>query len=153
MLREQEIDPSLIQVEITESLAMETSTKILEYISAMNELGVRVAIDDFGTGYSSFSYLRQYNIDAIKIDRSFVSGLPHDDDNVAIVRAIISLGRNLGLRVVAEGIETQEQLSMLREGGCDVGQGFLLGRPQPARDLHLVLETRRISLSDRVPIA
>lgn len=148
-----EVSPDLLQFEITENIAMEGARKVLEYISALNRLGSTVAIDDFGTGYSSFHYLMQYQIDTIKIDKSFVAGLPGNPESVAIVRAIISLGRNLGLKVVAEGIESQLQLEMLRRNECHIGQGYLLGRPQRPEDLKLALDTGHISLSNRTPLS
>jgi len=110
LLEALEVSPNLLQFEITENIAMEGARKVLDYISALNRLGTTVAIDDFGTGYSSFHYLMQYQIDTIKIDKSFVAGVPSNPESVAIVRAIISLGKNLGLKVVAEGIESQLQL-------------------------------------------
>ena len=140
-LEEFDIPPDLVQVEVTENIAIENAEKLLEFISALHDLGVLVAIDDFGTGYSSFSYLREYGIKTVKIDRSFVAGLPNDRDSVAIVKAIISLAKNLDLQVIAEGIETEAQLEMLRECGCDVGQGYLLGSPLPAEEHHLALLT------------
>ena len=149
ILLEHDISPELIQFEITENVASEGATKILEHISALNRLGTQVAIDDFGTGYSSFSYLMEYQISTIKIDKSFLTGIPGSARNLAIVKAIISLGENLGLEVVAEGVETQEQLEVLRQHKCSVGQGYLLGKPQPPDDLEILLQTGHISLSNR----
>ena len=152
ILLEHDISPELIQFEITENVASEGARKILEHISALNRLGTRVAIDDFGTGYSSFSYLMEYQISTIKIDKSFLTGVPGSDRNLAIVKAIISLGKNLGLKVVAEGIETQEQLELLRQNECSVGQGYLLGKPQRPNDLEILLQAGHISLSNRQPV-
>ena len=118
-----------LQLEITESVAMqdpETSRRCLEALSA---LGISIAIDDFGTGYSSLAYLKRFPIDDLKIDQSFVQGIPSDDDDMNIVRSIIALGKSLGLRVVAEGVETEAQREFLRAAGCHEMQGFLHSRP------------------------
>ena len=102
-------------------------------------MGVRISLDDFGTGYSSLSYLRSFPFDKIKIDRSFVSGMETQSDCVAIVRAVAGLGRTLGIETTAEGVETVEQLEWVRAEGCTEVQGYLFGRPRPARDLATVL--------------
>jgi EAL domain-containing protein (putative c-di-GMP-specific phosphodiesterase class I) len=97
--------------------------------------GVTIALDDFGTGYASLSHLKRFPVDAIKIDRTFVSGLETDAGDAAIVRALLSLGRNLGIEVVAEGVETAVQQSLLQRLSCDLVQGYRIGRPMPAEDL------------------
>ena len=107
----------------------------LKVLQDLRALGVELAIDDFGTGYSSLSYLKRFPVDVLKIDRSFVDGLGDDPEDTAIVTAIISLGRALGLRVVAEGVETERQLAELRRLGCDRAQGFMFARPRPAPEL------------------
>jgi diguanylate cyclase (GGDEF)-like protein len=147
------VAPDRFQFEITENIAADGVMRALDYISALNDLGVGVAIDDFGTGYSSFSYLMRYRIDTLKIDQTFIARIPGDSQCEAIVQAMISLGKNLGLRVIAEGIESQAQLEQLRSYGCHLGQGFLLGTPQAPEDLKFDLETGHISLSNRVPVA
>jgi len=106
----------------------------VEIIRALKAHDILVAMDDFGTGYSSLSYLKQFPMDKLKIDRSFVADLEQDAGDRAIIQTILTLGKNLGLRTLAEGIETDEQLDFLRKQGCDEGQGFLHGRPVPAQE-------------------
>jgi EAL domain-containing protein (putative c-di-GMP-specific phosphodiesterase class I) len=136
---------SHLTLEITESIAA-TGAALMPHIARLRDIGVRLSIDDFGTGYSSFSYLLKHRIDTIKIDRSFVSGLPHDSDSAVIVKAIVSMAKNLGLGVVAEGVETSEQVDFLREAGCEVGQGFLFGKPIPWRELEALLPEGRLPI-------
>jgi diguanylate cyclase (GGDEF)-like protein/PAS domain S-box-containing protein len=126
------LEPAGLEVEITEGTAMgdaDATVKTLEHLKA---LGVRLAIDDFGTGYSSLGYLKRFPIDVLKVDRSFVAGLPGNAGDAAIVRAVVGLTRALGLKAVAEGVETEQQLDELRALGCDQGQGYLFGKPMPA---------------------
>ncbi len=129
------IDSSSLCLEITETALMADPAAGLKVLQALRGLGVELAIDDFGTGYSSLSYLKRFPVDVLKIDRSFVDGLGDDPEDTAIVTAIISLGRALGLRVVAEGVETERQLAELRRLGCDRAQGFMFARPGPAARL------------------
>ena len=124
----------LLELEVTETSIMadpEAAARTLVEIAAM---GVSVALDDFGTGYSSLTHLRQLPIDRLKIDRSFVSALPDDPDDCAIAAAVIDLGRNLGLQVIAEGVETWRQVAFLRAKGCSEVQGYLFGKPMPAAE-------------------
>ena len=130
-LRRHLLDPALLELEVTESAIMADPTRALETLHILHGLGVRLSIDDFGTGYSSFSYLNRLPVDALKIDQSFVAGMATDPDMRAIVRSIIEMSHTLGLKVIAEGIETVETLGLLRDLGCDVGQGYLIGRPEP----------------------
>jgi predicted signal transduction protein with EAL and GGDEF domain len=124
-----------LQVEIAESGAMADATRTLDVLGRLRRLGVRVAIDDFGTGYSSLGYLKRLPVDALKIDRSLVRDLAADENSAAIVRAAIDLGHNLGLVVVAEGIEDEPSWRQVVALGCDVGQGYYLCRPLPAAEL------------------
>ncbi len=134
MVSESGVDPELMHMclEITESAMMDDAVVTMRTLERLRELGVRIAVDDFGTGYSSLAYLSRFPVDVLKIDRSFVAGLGERDQSRAIVASIVELGHALGLEVVAEGVETDEQLLLLREVGCDLAQGFLLARPQPA---------------------
>ena len=111
---------------------MSNAEQAITVLRALKRLGVRLSIDDFGTGYSSLSYLKRFPVDVLKIDRSFVDGLGHDDEDAAIVRATISLAKSLGLETVAEGVETNLQLAWLTALHCDKAQGYLLCRPKPA---------------------
>ena len=133
-LRENGIEPHRLEIELTESLLMEDTETTRAMLDNFRRLGVRLAIDDFGTGHSSLSYIKRFNIDTLKIDRSFVQSLPDNDEDVAIAAAVIALGRSMKMCVVAEGVETQEQAQLLRELGCDEMQGYLLGRPMPGGD-------------------
>ncbi|MFN8104608.1 MAG: EAL domain-containing protein [Acidimicrobiia bacterium] len=128
------IDPRRLKLEITESVIMEDVAWSQTALESLRSLGVRVVVDDFGTGYSSLSYLRQFPVDQLKIDRSFVSGVDGDAGNWAIVEAVISMARALGLAVTAEGVETPEQAAALARLGCTTGQGFLFARPRPAAE-------------------
>ena len=122
----------MLSLEITESALMDDFETSARAMHALRELGVRLAVDDFGTGYSSLAYLKQLPVDSLKIDRSFIAGLPGDQHDRSITEAIITLGKSLGLTIVAEGVETVEQWIALDELGCTVGQGFLWSPPIPA---------------------
>lgn len=124
--------PHYLEIELTESVLMDHAGHTLQTLEALKALGVRLSVDDFGTGYSSLAYLKRYPIDKLKIDRSFVRDIPGDSDDVAIATAIIQMARSLQLHTVAEGVETQEQLDMLRNLGCNQFQGYLVSRPVDA---------------------
>jgi len=126
------LDPRLLELELTEGTLMDDALATLATLEQLRGIGVYLSIDDFGTGYSSMNYLKRFDVRALKIDRSFISGLPQDSENAAITRAIIAMAHGLKMVVVAEGVETGEQLGMLEEYGCDLVQGFYLGRPAPA---------------------
>jgi diguanylate cyclase (GGDEF)-like protein/PAS domain S-box-containing protein len=136
------ISPHRLELELTESLLLEDSDGNRSVLATLAEMGVRVAIDDFGTGHSSLSYLKRFDIDTLKIDRSFVSELPHDADDGAIATAIIAMGHSLHMKVVAEGVETLEQAEFLHGLGCDEIQGYLISRPLPAAQLTTWLAER-----------
>jgi diguanylate cyclase (GGDEF)-like protein/PAS domain S-box-containing protein len=127
--------PNRLELEITEGVLIEDTERTLETLGILKAAGISVSLDDFGTGYSSLSYLQRFPFDKIKIDRSFIWEMERNADSMAIVRSVIALGRSLRITVIAEGVETAEQLALLQEENCDQVQGFLLGRPMPARDL------------------
>jgi diguanylate cyclase (GGDEF)-like protein/PAS domain S-box-containing protein len=131
------VDPTHVELEVTESSVVSSGER--ELLNALHGLGVRITVDDFGTGYSSLQYLKLLPIQALKIDRGFVNGIPSSQDDVAIVSATLALARNFELEVVAEGVETQAQLEFLRERGCDRAQGYLIGKPMSAEDFSVLL--------------
>ena len=127
--------PACLELELTESILMRDVASAMQTLGNLKRLGLCIAVDDFGTGYSSLNYLKQFPIDVLKIDRSFVDGLPDGEQDAQIARAIIAMAHSLNMMVIAEGVESQAQLDFLREHDCDEVQGFLLGRPMPARQL------------------
>ncbi len=136
------INPSQVELEITESVLMDDVEVSEDALGQLKKLGVKLAVDDFGTGYSSLSYLRRFPVDVLKVDRSFVDGLGEDPSDSAIVTAIITLAHTLGLSAVGEGVETQTQLDELRHLGCDMAQGFLMARPGTGHDVEELLARR-----------
>jgi diguanylate cyclase (GGDEF)-like protein/PAS domain S-box-containing protein len=134
-LRSTRLDADALEVEITESVLMADPERANRTLQGLHALGVHIAIDDFGTGYSSLAYLKRFPAQTVKIDRSFVSGLPDDRDDAAITQAVVAMAHSLALEVVAEGVETDAQLDFLRRLGCDGAQGYLIGRPMPAAQL------------------
>jgi len=135
--------PDSLELEITESVVMDSSEAAIEALEVLKRLGVKLVLDDFGTGYSSLAYLKRLPLDTIKIDRSFVAGLADEDANLPIVQAVVSLAHGLGIEVTAEGIETIEQRDCLRELGSDRGQGYYFSRPVPAEQLTAILDEGR----------
>jgi len=129
ILEETRMRPDLLELEITETMIMNHVDIAAEKAATMKTLGVKLAIDDFGTGYSSLSQLKRFPIDSLKIDRAFVRDIPHSVDDTAITRAVVSLGKALGVRVIAEGVETAAQYEFLRDNGCDEIQGFYFSKP------------------------
>jgi EAL domain-containing protein (putative c-di-GMP-specific phosphodiesterase class I) len=147
-LDDAKLQPGYLELELTESAVMEDAEKSAATLQILSQMGVHISIDDFGTGYSSLSYLRRFPLDKLKIDRSFVRDLMQNPDDASIVKAIISLAHNLRLRVVAEGVETAEQLSYLRELGCDQYQGFFCSPAVPAPAFVALLERLRCGRPD-----
>ena len=141
------LEPRYLELELTETVLMEDSRSIADMLRELKEIGVLLALDDFGTGYSSLSYLKRFPIDTLKIDQSFVRDLTTDADDAGIVAAVIGMGNSLHMRVVAEGIETREQLEFLQEYNCPQGQGFYFSRPLPAAECGKLLERRKTHMS------
>ena len=134
-LEEAIIDGSQLQIELTESSVMQRTDEAIHVLNELRAMGLKVAIDDFGTGHASLALLKRLPVDVVKIDRSFVAGLPHNDSDASICRAVIQMAHSLSLRVIAEGIEHPRQNAFLKEHGCDEAQGYLLGRPSEAAKL------------------
>jgi len=146
VLLESGLAPNTLRLEITESTIMRDVDGTISTLAQLKALGVELAVDDFGTGYSSLAYLRRLPLDVLKIDRSFVDGIEFEQEDRAIVRAILSLARSLGLSVTAEGIETEGQALLLREWNCESGQGYLFSRALTAADLTALLQACRPAL-------
>jgi EAL domain-containing protein (putative c-di-GMP-specific phosphodiesterase class I) len=140
------LDPQFLEVEITESVLMKHSEVASTILNALRDKGVRVSVDDFGTGYSSLSYLRKFPLDALKIDQSFVRQITPKPADAGIVSAIISMGQGLKLQVIAEGVETDQDLAFLKAHNCDEAQGYLFSRPLPANELMSWLDSYRSQL-------
>lgn len=143
------LDPSYLELELTESAIMQDIEASLASLRSFKDMGVTIAIDDFGTGYSSLSHLRRFPLDAIKIDRSFIKDIVNNQDDATISTAIIAMAHSLNLRVVAEGIETEEQLHLLFSKGCNEGQGYLFSRPLPRNEIAKFLSTHGTNWEDR----
>jgi EAL domain-containing protein (putative c-di-GMP-specific phosphodiesterase class I) len=134
------LKPSSLVVEITEGVLLDSDGNIKDKLLASRDAGIQVAIDDFGTGYSSLAYLKKFDIDYLKIDQTFVSNLGSQSDDMALCEAIIVMAHKLGLKVIAEGVETELQREVLRQAGCDYAQGFLFSKAIPANELELLLQ-------------
>jgi EAL domain-containing protein (putative c-di-GMP-specific phosphodiesterase class I) len=143
ILAETGLAPGQLELEVTESVIMYDAQQVIASLQAFRDMGVRLSVDDFGTGYSSLSYLKRFPVDRLKIDQSFVRDLGTNADDVAIAQAIITLGHTLSLRVIAEGVETPEQLAFLRQNQCDEIQGYLFGKPMPADEFGTLLASGR----------
>ncbi len=134
-ISESDVQPHQVHLEITERLLMDQPDNARETLAMCQKAGMSIAIDDFGTGYSSLSYLHYFPIDTLKIDQSFVRDMDQDQNSRELVRAIITLGKNLNMKVVAEGVESQKEATLLKELGCDMAQGFYFAKPMPELDV------------------
>jgi diguanylate cyclase (GGDEF)-like protein/PAS domain S-box-containing protein len=152
-LNETGLDPAYLELEVTESVLMKNAELAASILQSLRKKGVRVAIDDFGTGYSSLSYLRKFPLDALKIDQSFVRQIANSSDETIIVSAIISMGRSLHLRVIAEGVETAEDLAFLQDHECHEAQGYYFSRPVPAEQFALLLKAEQSRCAIRVAVS
>ena len=144
VMRETQISPDSLALEITEGIAMKNVDQNIRMLEELKALGLSISIDDFGTGYSSLAYLKRFPLNTLKIDRSFIQDIATNSDDREITRAIIAMGQNLGLKVLAEGVETEEQVELLRSSGCDYIQGYYYGRPLPAAQLVPFLKQKQL---------
>ena len=135
ILKQLEVSASSLALEITESMLAENIGEVNETLQQLSAMGFKISIDDFGTGYSNLSYLKHYTIDALKIDRSFVRDIAIDENDAAIVTAIIAMADSLNMHVVAEGVESREQIDFLKQRGCKQYQGFYFSKPPPALEI------------------
>jgi EAL domain-containing protein (putative c-di-GMP-specific phosphodiesterase class I) len=152
VLKNTGFSPSLFELEVTESILLEDDERALEIFRLIRDLGVRIAFDDFGTGYAGLAYLKKFPFDRLKIDKSFVSELAANSDDMAIVGATISLGKLLGLSVIAEGIEDRVTADLLRGKGCDEGQGYYFGWPMPASEFEQRFLSKEVLLTPSIAV-
>jgi EAL domain-containing protein (putative c-di-GMP-specific phosphodiesterase class I) len=150
VLLETGLPPGRLELEITEGVLIDDFNRAVSILRRLKALGVLIAMDDFGTGYSSLSYLQSFPFDKIKIDKSFITNLGHSQQSATIVRAVIALGRGLDMPVVAEGVETEEQLKFLAAESCDEVQGYFIGRPKPIADYADTVGRRVVSMKPKL---
>jgi EAL domain-containing protein (putative c-di-GMP-specific phosphodiesterase class I) len=152
VLKETGLEPRYLELELTETFLMQDAQSTAVVLESLKDMGVQLALDDFGTGYSSLSYMRRFPIDTLKIDQSFVRNLATDADDASIVSAVINMGSSLHMQVVAEGIETNEQLAMLRDQNCPEGQGYFFSHPVAADGLIPLLGRGKNALHSKYPL-
>ncbi len=140
VVQRHEINPALLKLELTESMLFENIEELIATMNALHEIGVRFSLDDFGTGYSSLQYLKRLPLDQLKIDQSFVRDIATDNSDQAIVRTIIAMAQSLNLKVIAEGVETEQQRQLLLDNGCVHFQGYLFGKPVPVEQFETLLK-------------
>ena len=150
LVAEQRFDPRRLEVEITETAILNGEGEVRRGIERLREMGVKIALDDFGVGYSSLSHLRLFPFDKLKIDRLFITSCSRDAGSATVVHGVISIGRALGMKVVAEGVETEAQRSFLKVAGVHAMQGYLTGKPMPVEALKLLLEAQAARTPVRV---
>jgi EAL domain-containing protein (putative c-di-GMP-specific phosphodiesterase class I) len=138
------LSPQWLELEVTEGSMMENLANVIEMLETLRGMGLSLAIDDFGTGFSSLAYLKRFPLHRLKIAQEFLRDISTNPDDWEIVNAVIGMGKNLNLRVIAEGVETEEQWAMLRERGCDEIQGYLFGKPMPAAEFELMLRAKTV---------
>jgi len=143
IIEETGMEPKNLELELTESILMENAESSIELMDKLKDAGLRLSVDDFGTGYSSLSYLKRFSIDKLKIDKSFIDDVIADGDAAIIASTIIAMGQKLNLKVIAEGVETVEQLRFLQEQGCDEIQGYLFSKPVSAAEITQMLAEGR----------
>jgi EAL domain-containing protein (putative c-di-GMP-specific phosphodiesterase class I) len=148
VLEDTGLDASYLELEVTESVVMQNAEQAAIILEKLHAKGIHISIDDFGTGYSSLSYLKRFSLDTLKIDRSFVRDISSDADDAAIVKSVIALAHSLRLRVIAEGVETQEQLAFLSALGCDEYQGYYRSRPVPAAEFEQLLRESAVKVAE-----
>jgi diguanylate cyclase (GGDEF)-like protein len=146
-MQQRNVPPEALALEITESVLLDDHDHVIEELNTLRELGLKLSLDDFGTGYSSLSYLKRFRFDVLKIDRSFVAGVPENAEDVSLVKAILAMARGLDLKVVAEGVESERQLEFLREQQCDLAQGYLLAKPMNVWDYSDYINGMRVPLT------
>jgi EAL domain-containing protein (putative c-di-GMP-specific phosphodiesterase class I) len=142
------IRPDRLEIEVTESVFLNQDAQIRQTLQGLVDLGVQLSLDDFGTGYSSLSYLRNFRFDVLKIDKSFVSELHRNRDDVTLISAIVSIARDMSLVTIAEGVESAEQQAILQDLGCNIGQGYHFSRPVPAEDAFKLFVHQDAPLAD-----
>ncbi len=151
-LRRFDISPGMLEIEILETDVLFDNAKIHQSLEMLSAMGIRIALDDFGKGYSSISYLQQYPIDTIKIDRQFATSLAHDKKTQSVVRSVLFMANEFGMDVIAEGVETMEQLHYLRQLDCTTIQGYLFSRPLPKADFESALKERQVSAVEAMSV-